>query len=256
MPIITPYNKSNKVLRISSGRSLTILLGIVCLILAVWSAIIVWSTILTIRPEKTITYWQKNNSEFNLVLANKMITRLKRSISLNPSDANTHLVLAQFYQYLTQSDTNEIPKKNTKQNNLLAEQEYKEAIENQPSWDYAWAKLANFYSKRKDINDESLISAISQAMLLGPYEGRTQKIIIPLIFKHWHSLQISHKRQLTQLIKVALKGYTSSLLILDSANKYNKLNDLMPLLEKKWHKDRVEKYMKQSMNLKKQVNNE
>ncbi len=179
-----------------------------------------------------------------------MIARLKQSIAINPLDANSHLLMARYYEALTNSEPNSKAITKPIHYTELAEQEYKSAIKHQPSWDYAWGKLANFYSKQEQSNEINLMHALSKAMLLGPYERKNQEVIIPLIFKHW-SLIAKNKQERIQAIKIikhALKYSTHVHLTLNSAKKYLQLTTLAPMLTKKWHKNRLKKYLREAAN--------
>lgn len=201
-----------------------------------------WSSVITVRPEAIITQWEQNKEEINQALAITMIARLKQSIAINPLDANSHLLLARYYEALTNSEPSQYTE--------LAEKTYKIAIKHQPSWDYAWAKLALFYSDQQQFNEINLMHALSKTMLLGPYERENQKVIIPLLFKHW-SLIANNKQAQTQAIKIikhALKYHTHALLTLNSAKKYQRLTELSPLLTKQWQKNRLKKYLRETAN--------
>ena len=198
------------------------------------------------RPEAVITQWEKNKQEVNQELAMKMVTRLKQSLAINPLDANSHLLMARYYEVLTNGEPNTEPNQYKK----LAEQAYKSVIKDQPSWDYAWAKLASFYSNQQSLNEIDLMHALSKAMLLGPYERENQKVIIPLLFKHWSLIANNNQvqTQATKIIKHALKYGTYARLTLNSAKKYQRLTELAPLLTKKWHKNRLNKYLREAPN--------
>jgi hypothetical protein len=244
----TANNKGSKFLAISAG--------LICLALALCSALWLWSSVLTVRPEQVISQWEKDQTTINIEMAESFIPRLERSIALNPLDANTSFLLARLYELLAKTQ-------NKHKYSTLAENGYKAAIKKQPTWDYAWAKLANFYSNLVDINSatksqmsqiahsQKLTQALMQAIKLGPYEDKNQKLIIPLIFKHWFILQAETanrnqlQKQVKATIKHALKYHSNALLTLDSAKKYNKLEELGPLLEQKWHINRLNKYKKQ-----------
>ncbi len=221
-----------------------------CITFALGSIFLFWSSVITVRPEAVITKWEQNKEEIDQALAITMIARLKQSIAINPRDANSHLLLARYYETLSSSELNS--ESNTKANQYteFAEQSYKIAIKHQPSWDYAWAKLANFYSNQQSLNEINLMHALSKTMLLGPYERKSQKVIIPLLFKHW-SLIANNKRaktQATKIIKHTLRYYNHSHLTLNSAKKYQRLTELAPLLTKQWQKNRLNKYLKEVAN--------
>ena len=215
-----------------------------CITFALGSMILFWSSVITVRPEAVITQWDQNKEEIDQALAITMIARLKQSIAINPLDANSHLLLARYYETLTNSETNSKPNQYTE----LAEQSYKIAIKHQPSWDYAWAKLASFYSDQQQLNEINLMHALPKAMLLDPYERANQQVIIPLLFKHW-SLIANNKQaqtQATKIIKHALRYYPHSSLTLSSAKKYQRLTELAPLITKQWQKNRLKKYVREA----------
>lgn len=233
----------------------SIIAAVICLIFALWSILWFWSAVLTVRPEKVITQWEEKKENIDPELAQTMITRLKQSIAINPIDANSYLLMAKYYQLLEHSDkeanteANIEENKNTSPYNTLAEQAYINAIKHQPSWDYAWAELAQFYSNQQTLNETKLKTALSNAMLLGPFEQKSQPILIPLIFKHW-SIIANNKEdmaQATKIIKLALK-FSNSLLTLNSAKTYQKLAEITPLLTKQWHKNFAKKYLKEIAN--------
>ena len=219
-----------------------------CITFALGSMILFWSSVITVRPEAVITQWEQNKEEIDQALAITMIARLKQSIAINPLDANSHLLLARYYETLTNSETNTKPNQYTE----LAEQSYKIAIKHQPSWDYAWAKLASFYSdqqqQQQQLNEINLMHALSKAMLLGPYERANQQVIIPLLFKHWSLLESNKQAhtQATKIIKHTLRYYSYAYLTLASANKYQRLTELAPLITKQWQKNRLKKYVREA----------
>ena len=235
------------------SKAFPIIAAIFCMVFALWSALWFWSSVLTVRPETVITEWERDNNEYiNQVLALKMLTRLEQSIAINPLDANSHLLMARYYEALAHNkplqESNDTKKIKSNNYSEQAEKEYKLTIKHQPSWDYAWAKQANFYSHESKLNETAFIHAISKAMLLGPYEGKTQAVIIPLIFKHW-SLLFKNKKnqeQAIRIIKHALKFHINALITLDAAKKYQRLAELAPLLTKKWHKNRLKKYLRET----------
>ena len=224
------------------------------MVFTLWSALWFYSSVLTVRPESVISQWEQNTKdkaeEINQVLALKMITRLKQSIAINPLDANSHLLLARYYEALTSNKPRIKENNELNQYTKLAELEYKIAIKHQASWDYAWAKQANFYSNQPELNTEPFMHALSKAMLLGPYERKTQAVIIPLLFKHWPLIANNKQAQTqaTKIIKHALKYGTYAHLTLNSAKKYQRLAELSPLLTKQWHKNRLKKYLREAAN--------
>jgi hypothetical protein len=227
---------------IKSLNKTSVFATMVYLAFTLWSVFWFWSLVLIVRPEAVITEWERNNNEdIEQVLALKMLTRLEQSIVINPLDANSHLLMARYYEALAHN----------KQKNKLntyskhAEQAYKLATQHQPSWDYSWAREANFYSNEPKLNEKAFIHAISKAMLLGPYERKTQEIIISLIFKHWILLSKNKSAQITKIIKHALKYDTNAPLVISSAIKYQQLAELRPLLTKKWQKNRLKKALRE-----------
>lgn len=234
----------------------------ICIALTLWSAFWFWSAVLTVRPGAVLTQWQENSKdnakaevkeevqeenlkeEYNHALALKMIARLEQSIAINSLDANSHLLMASYYEILANNTPSEYDKFTT-----LAAMSYQQATHHQPSWDYAWAKRASFYSNQQSINQAAVEQALSKAILFGPYERKAQEILIPLIFKHWPLLFDNKKNELqaTKIIKHALK-YSYANLALDSAKKYHRLIEIEPLLTKQWHKNRIKKYLREAAN--------
>jgi hypothetical protein len=220
----------------------TLFVGIVCLVLAIWSVLWFWASILTVRPEKIVTQWEQGKLIFDEQLASELIAPLKQSLAINSLDANTQMILARIYERLANNSD-----KKQLDYNALAEQQYNKAILNQPTWDYAWARLANFYNRQQTTNtinrEELVVGALTKAIDLGPYETNTQKMTIPLIFEHWKLLASSKNgAQMEKVIQHALKYHTNALLTLDSAKQHEKLDVLEPLLSQQWHINRLKKY--------------
>jgi hypothetical protein len=260
-----PRTHAEDTLNNKHSKFLPILAGILCLALALWAVLWSWSALITIRPANLLSQWQQKPAEFDALVATTLIPRLNNSLLLNPSDANVYLVLATLYQLLAEHEgaagnelnnqhtqnvnrsQNEITSQEQNQSYLgLAEANYKKAIQHQPTWDYAWAKFALFYSNNNS-QKKMTIQSLNQAMLLGPYENATQKIVIPLIFKHWQRVsQIpTSLKQAEDMIKHALKFNTHAHLTLNAAKQFNKLDQLAPLLSQQGHKNRLEKYKKE-----------
>ncbi|MCI2285483.1 hypothetical protein L3081_21395 [Colwellia sp. MSW7] len=248
----TTSQQSKATTQTAHSKIPSIIAAVICLIFALWSTLWFWSAVLTVRPETVITQWEEKQEEIKPELAQKMIARLKQSIAINPIDANSHLLMAKYYQWLANNSSS------AKTNNInisknqytaLAEQAFKNAIKHQPSGYYAWAKLAQFYSNQQPLNQAKLKPALSNAMLLGPFEQRSRLILIPLLFKHWSLIanNTEDMAQATKIIKLALKT-SNSLLTLNSAKTYQKLAEITPLLTKQWHKNFAKKHIKETAN--------
>jgi hypothetical protein len=249
------------------------LLGVVCIVLAISASLWFWSTLITIRPLKLITAWEQNDVTFEQPLAIKLIPRLEQSLAINPLRAESYLTLARLYEQLAYNSelynhnntgnadtTNKAngPTPNQQQNRSqgtnqkylnLAELNYKKAIQQQPTWHYPWARLAALYSQNHR-QKKLTLQVLRQAMLLGPYENETQKILIPLIFEHWTLLNemFANIDQMNKILRHALKFNISAHVVLHAAKQFNKLDELAPLLSKKWHKNWVKKFQRELAN--------
>lgn len=210
------------------------LLGAMFIIFALGSASLFWASVLTVRPAKTLEMWESQQKSYDIHLAESFISRLDHSISLNPFDANPYFLKARFYEMMGADGDNHLFS--------VAEESYKQAIKMQPTWDYAWARLANLYSQG-NLNKQS-VSFLKEAVYLGKYEYKTQKYVIPLIFKHWGLLSSNGKLLANEkrVIEHALNHHNHALLVLDSAKKFNRLDELEPMLKKKWHQNKLIKY--------------
>jgi hypothetical protein len=242
-------------------KLLPLLIGLFCIILAIGSTLWFWSALITIRPLKLITAWEQQSSAFEPILAIELIPRLEQSIAINPLRAESYITLARLYEQLVhnsdlvndnKSDTTNSPAPNQQQtrnqqpnqNHLnLAELNYNLAIQQQPTWDYAWARLAAFYSHSRK-QEQLTLKVLSRAMLLGPYESKTQKIIIPLIFEHWALINKTQDmgEQAEKIVRRALNSYPHVHLVLSAAKEFNKFDELAPLLSKQWQKNSLKRY--------------
>jgi hypothetical protein len=151
-----PRTHAKDILNNKRFKFLPILACLLCLALTLWAALWSWSELVTVRPANLLTQWQQNPAKFDQTLATSLLPRLKQSLAVNTGDANSYLLLAEVYQLIAEygemasdefNKQNTPPQKMQKQSYLdLAELNYKKAIQHQPTWHYAWAKLALFYS--------------------------------------------------------------------------------------------------------------
>jgi hypothetical protein len=198
------------------------------------------SYILTIRAENVISVWENKKNykiESDQQFALKMIKRIKSSIAINPMNADGYLLLARYFELLSNTEQKNLAKLTNSENQdygLLAEQAYFRTITNQPTSDYAWARLANFYSNNPAVDDAKVIQVLINAIKLGPYEYENQKVIIPLIFKYWDQLPLAEiLKPITHSLKFYSNANANAQLTLSSAKKYDKLNELEPYIKKK-----------------------
>ncbi|WP_077342089.1 hypothetical protein [Pseudocolwellia agarivorans] len=227
------------------------LLIFTCVFLAFWCLLWAWASLTTIRVEQDITQWEQNKKTFSVEESHIFESRLLSSLKLNPLSANTHLLLGRLYEQqainiLDQSQRNTIES---------AEKHYVLALKKQPTWDYAWAKLANYYSHFYEqlntygnINiEKQLQEAINQTIFTGPYERKTQRVIIPLLFKHWSLIAglPSTKKQAEKVLSQSTRYRENLDLTLKSAKTYNKIHVLKALLSDKKHIKILSKYQKQ-----------
>jgi len=217
--------------------------AVVCLTFALLSAVWFWALILTVRPETVITRWeQEYTGQIDQNLAQDMLYRLTKSVAINPLDANSYLLMASYYELLSEFE----PIKYADE----AELSYKLAIRYQPTWEYSWARLASYYSSQHKFNEEAFIHAFLNSVLSGPYEQKSQKIIIPLIFKHWEVLQKYEKEKALALniIAHALKYYRNAEITLNYAYKYRQLKVVEPLTTELWHISKLNQFKKEIAN--------
>ncbi len=208
--------------------------ALVCVVFALWSVLWLWAALLTVRAEKLITLWEQQPGDFNPQQAVQLTPRIKQSLLLNPLDANTHFLLARLYELVGNDD--------------FAEEQYQIALYRQPSWDYAWAKLANFYSQmdvaNKPEQEQLALQALMQAMALGPYELATQQVVIPLIFKYWQPIALAPniESRALQILGHALQYDANADLTLNTAKQYKNLTILEPLLNNESQRNTLSRY--------------
>lgn len=206
------------------------------IIIAFISITLSWSYLLTVRAEKTITQWIKNNTLYNNEQAKTFESRLNNALKLNPYNANTYLALASLF---------EIKAKNT--NNIehstllnLAEQHYIKAITQRPTYGLAWAKLSTFYNASYFANQHSTLSykvkfeaALIKAITLEPFERETQKLTIPLILEHWSliSRKKINEQQAKSILRFAVTHRSTKHLTLRQVKKFDKFDLALPLIK-------------------------
>jgi hypothetical protein len=249
------------------ANALYLFLSIICLALTLYSALWFWSSVLTVRPAQLLSQWQHKPAEFDQALAIKLIPRLKQSLSFNAGDASTYLLLAELYQMLAAHEAVSSGYLEQTQSYLhLAEDNYKKAIQHQPTWDYAWAKLATFYDqqltenavKGNQLEKQShakpfsntqnrtflLMSwSLKRSIKLGPYESNTQRLILPLIFKHFELLP--NKSSINKVLKHTFTFKKNASLALALAKKFKRLDVVAPFLVSENQKKIYNRYQTQ-----------
>lgn len=251
MPIASYFSNKNNIKNVL----FSILFSMIFVGLSLWALSMAWASIITVRAEKTIIEWEQGKKAFNLEASYSFENRLKYSVSINTLNANSHLLLARLYEHRALKTTD----KNKQYKDLvLAEKHYINTIEKQPSSYYTWARLAYFYNKYINqiiINKKStvpeqqlIINTIIQAINLGAFEAKSQRILIPLIFQHWDVLfNKEHvKPELLRIIKTPFKNSTNLLMVLNEAKKHNKLYTLKPYVTAQWQKNFLKKHMKKT----------
>jgi hypothetical protein len=199
-----------------------------------------WAEVIKARPEKTIIQWELNKTPFDSEQALLFENRLLSAISLHSTNAHTHLLLARLYTLHVDNSATSIACTNCVNYVLLAENQYIQSTTLQPTWDYAWAKKAEFYDKvlTNKIELSSLITKLNSSLLkavyLGPYERATQKTIIPLLFKHWQvtASNDKHKEQILLIFEHSLQYRTNTRLVITEAIAQKMLPIIEPLIKK------------------------
>jgi tetratricopeptide (TPR) repeat protein len=197
------------------------------------------ATIITIRPEKAIISWELESKTFDQNIAKNYITRLNKSLILNPDNSKTYLLLARLHELLAFRGLT-----SNKKNFQLAEEAYKGAITYQPTWDIAWVELANFYSETNQ--NKEAIKALTQTIFLGPYEYDTQVKSFPLILKYWTELNSSsvNREQIKSILVHVFrfrhnKDYVFSLVL--KSKDIEILQTIKPLLK---YQSRIKRFNK------------
>ena len=211
-----------------------IILTLLFILLATWSLIWSWAEVITVRAEKTINKWEQQKAPFNNDQAQLFEKRLLNASVLQPNKGQTHLMLARLYTlYLTNCYSSECIDYSS-----LAEERYNLAVMNSPTWEYAWARIANFYYITLNSNKHSLvirkkqlIRALTNALRLGTYEDETQKLILPLLFEYWDEInQNSNKAYLNNMMIHIFKFNKNSTITLNLANNFG----LLSLINIEW----------------------
>ena len=223
----------------------------ICVLLAFWSLLWAWASITTIRAEQVITQWEQNKKKFAVDESHRFEARLLNSLKLNPLSANTYLLLGRLYEQQAVNLNSQAQRKAIEN----SEKYYLVTLKKLHTWDYAWSRLANFYSNfygqlnsYDNINvEKKLQEAITQTIFIGPYELESQKTIIPLLFKHWELISKSNttKEQAEQILLHSTQYRESLYTTLTSAKRYNKIDVLTSLLTNKKHIQTLIHYQKQ-----------
>lgn len=214
-----------------------------CIALALCSFVVAVSLALTVRPSKILDSQNSINGALDANIVNKMISRLELSIKINPWNSNGQLLLGEYFRILAIQQRTLGNNSESNQYFYLSELAYLKAINLQPTWHIAWAKLAALYGELEPNESRKFVGAYTKAMLLGSFEEKSQAILIPLVFQHWNVLLKENKEQIVTMLAHAVKysniHFRTSLEL--AKNDKEKLYLLSQVVSKTWHKQTVKK---------------
>lgn len=200
--------------------------------------------ILTLRPLRELKITKSADNYSSSVMRGEMIKRVELSLFFNDKNANAHVLLGDLY-------VEEI-RANKEFNPLLfrlAELSYLNAIESEPSWDLAWARLVLLYNNtnKENLEYKKLLHSLITALELGKYEVDTQESLLPVIFERWNLLSSNTKGQLLrdELIRHAFSFHTHSELTLNLAKSHNLIDEVLLLAVEEWQVNRLNLYNKE-----------
>lgn len=197
------------------------------------------SSLLAVRPASVVQMWAEKPNTFDKNLALNFVSRIQKSIHLNPSNLDHYFVLANLYSQVSARSANEVDYSEE----II--QNFREIIRLQPTSHYAWALLAKHY-KSHGQHKEAMIS-LKRASFFGPFEYETQKTLIPLIVFYWDQLLANGQLNgnVSRVIEHILSFRRFDMRLLREANKQDKLEFIAPLVKTERQVKFINKYFKQ-----------
>ena len=226
---------------------LYLLVALISVILMLWSARWGYAEILAITPRHNITQWETTTNTLDRQSAKESWGHLQKAVILNNNNAEFYMDLARLATL--QANTAETSIQDQQQYQILAIHNLKKALSLRPTWGLAWAKLAQSYAADNS-NSSDFIKALELAIHFEPYEELNQQLIIPLGIAQWNILPDSIKEKITIITKHALQHQPKIIhALITTTVQYNWSEHLSLLITHKWHKDLLNKAMREKENI-------
>ena len=225
------------------GRWPYLIAGIISGTLMIWAAVWGYAEAIIIIPRQNINHWEETGNINNPQAAAKVKSNLQKAIRLNSNNAEFYMDLARLTALQSNATQLSIQEKQHYQDQTI--KNLKLALSKRPTWGLAWAKLAQAYAAKPNHTSE-FIHALKRAIYFEPYEKLNQQHVIPLGIAHWNSLPETVKDKLKIVIQHALR-YQPTIIksIVSTTIHYNWANELSPLLKRKWHKNVLNKAIRE-----------
>ena len=184
-----------------------------------------------------VEQWENDFESFRVEDWNEVVSYAKAAVDKNPDNPDLLFLMGNVYEW------NAFHPDNQKQNNQQrkwALEYYRKAAELRPQWPYTWSGIA-LLKFRMDELDQEFHSALRNAMELGPWEPRVQKIIAEVGLNAWDKLEQSQRIPIVENIRRGV--VMQPRVMMDILKKYGQLR--MVCLEKN-QQSTVERYCKEN----------
>jgi len=173
--------------------------------------------IVTVLPANLVSQWEKYIKPFSYQQAMQMISRLDDST--NTRDNN--FLKAKLFERIAKSTKDPTERENFY---LEAKNQYLSNTIIEPTNAMNWAKIAYINNLMLKKNKQVIVLRnLFLAIRLGPYEPKTQRVMVPLIFKYWSYIKADKDILIITkaIIKHCLTYKVNADITRENAKKYN-----------------------------------
>lgn len=184
-----------------------------------------------------VEQWENDFESFREEDWNEVVSYAKAAVDKDPDNPDLLSLMGNVYEW------NAFHSDNQKQNNQqrkLALEYYRKAVELRPQWPYTWSGIA-LLKFRMDELDQEFHSALRNAMELGPWEPRVQKIIAEVGLNAWDKLEQSQRLPIVENIRRGV--VMQPRVMMDILKKYGQLR---MVCHEKNKQSAVERYCKKN----------
>lgn len=223
--------------RVTAARR--ILLSIFLLAFLVISFQFFVASLLLVKPENTISQWEKGKANINLVEAEQILTRLVRA-------ETSAMGLLKTYDPVKINELRSRlfvlqAKRESPQENYRQAREYASRVtELAPSHYLGWALLA-----QAQLSDPGYIwkdqNALTKALTTGPFERKNQTRLFRLLIEHWELLSRENKQLTWAMHNSALSDRHTAYMVTRTMRKYKKTAIFSELLSSSTNSERLAK---------------
>jgi len=164
-----------------------------CGCLAVAALALAFADLAMVHPRKALRAWELQAPLGDYHERRRLLARMGRAIAVNPMDADQRLDLGRFFVWHAERYAAESPR--ARGYRRLAADRFEEAVRARPTFAFAWALLAEQWSRLG--GDEARVrTAWRRATALGPMEPGVQLKVLWLGLARWQVLEEADRASL------------------------------------------------------------